>query len=122
MHWIPSTTKPTFRLGNEFTAIDTVFIPVLERWRFQLPLTHSIDILHNQLHLQKWFDTVDSYAPYADRVAGDEYSWMSVTSVFQRYFADTEDPKAKEVMQRVDDAAEGLTSYLHRCASSMECN
>jgi len=115
-----TTTEPSFRLGNEFTAVDAVLIPVLERWRFQLPLTHSIDILHNRPHLQKWFDTVDSYAPYADRVAGDEYSWTSVTSVFQRYFADTEDPKVKEVMQRADEAAEGLTSSFTTAARSIE--
>jgi len=113
------TTKTnSFRLGTDFSALDAILIPTLERWRFQLPLTHSIDILHNRPHLQRWFDTMDSYPPYADRVAGDEYSWTSVTSTFQKFFADAEDPKVQEVMKRADDAAEGLTSSFGTAAST----
>jgi len=104
----------SFRLGDSFTAIDAILIPTLERWRYQLPLTHSITLTDERPHLAEWFRTMDSFAPYGDRVAGDEYSWTAVTSTFQRFFAVGEegemDPKVKKVIEKADAAAEKLTA------------
>jgi len=103
----------SFRLGESFTAIDAILIPTLERWRYQLPLTHSISLTEDRPNIAEWFRTMDSFSPYADRVAGDEYSWTAVTSTFQRFFAvgDGEmDPKVQKVIDQADAAADRLTS------------
>ena len=96
---------PCFRLGKDFTAIDAIMIPTLERWRWQLPLTSNIDILEGRPALKQWFDAMDSYPPYRDRVMGDEYSWTATNSMFLRYFADEDDPDTATAIQRADDAA-----------------
>ena len=101
---------PCFRLGKEFTAIDAIMIPTLERWRWQLPLTSDIDILEGRPGLKQWFDAMDSYPPYRDRVMGDEYSWTATNSMFLRYFADEDDPKIATAIQRADDAAARITN------------
>ena len=104
-----SGTTSCFRLGSEFSGIDAIMIPTLERWRYQLPLTENLDILENRSHLKNWFDTMDSYDAYGLRVAGDEYSWTATASQFLRYFGGGEDkPKVAEGIARADAAAEQL--------------
>lgn len=99
-----------FRLG-EFTAVDAIMIPTLERWRYQLPLTADIDILEDREGLKKWFASMDSYEPYSGRVRGDEYSWVATNSMFLRYFGGGEDkPDVVAAIQRADDAAARLSS------------
>jgi len=71
-----------FRLGTDFTGVDAEIIPSLERWRYQLPLSKGIDILDSRPALVKWFQAMDSYAPYSERVAGDEYSWVATSAMF----------------------------------------
>jgi len=88
--------------------VDAVLIPTLERWRYQLPLTHDIDILDGRDNLRMWFGTMDAYEPYNGRVAGDEYSWTAVTGTFQRYFADVEDPAIQAVIKNADEKAAQL--------------
>lgn len=98
-----------FRIGTEFSGVDAIMIPTLERWRYQLPLTENIDILENRNNLKNWFDTMDSYEAYRGRVAGDEYSWTATASMFLRYFGGGEDkPKVAEGIARADAAAEKL--------------
>jgi len=100
-----------FRLGKEFSGVDAMMIPTLERWRYQLPINENLDILHNRIHLQKWFDHLDSFPPYADRVAGDQYSWTAVTSTFLRYFGGGEDkPEVAAKIKYADEVATELTN------------
>ena len=100
-----------FRLGKDFTGIDAIMIPTLERWRYQLPITENFDILKNRKHLQHWFDTMDSFEPYASRVAGDEYSWTATSSMFLRYFGGGEDkPNVAAGIKRADAAASNLVN------------
>ena len=104
-----SGTEECFRLGTEFSGIDAIMIPTLERWRYQLPITENLDILENRRNLKNWFETMDSFEAYGDRVAGDEYSWTATASMFLRYFGGGEDkPKVAEGIARADAAAEKL--------------
>eukprot|EP00548_Thalassiothrix_antarctica_P014013 CAMPEP_0194168546 /NCGR_PEP_ID=MMETSP0154-20130528/3473_1 /TAXON_ID=1049557 /ORGANISM="Thalassiothrix antarctica, Strain L6-D1" /LENGTH=522 /DNA_ID=CAMNT_0038879709 /DNA_START=6 /DNA_END=1574 /DNA_ORIENTATION=+ len=99
-----------FRLGSQFTGIDAIMIPTLERWRYQLPLTRNIDILENRPHLKHWFEAMESYGPYRNRVAGDAYSWTATNSMFLRYFGGGEDkPEVQDAIQRTDTIANQLT-------------
>lgn len=104
---IPSTPG-SFRLGEEFSAVDAILIPTLERWRYQLPLTHDINILEGRNNLKAWFETLDGYEPYYSRVAGDEYSWTAVTGTFQRFFANASDPAVQAIIDNADGEAARL--------------
>mmetsp|Transcript_29590 Transcript_29590/g.31810 ORF Transcript_29590/g.31810 Transcript_29590/m.31810 type:complete len:419 (+) Transcript_29590:136-1392(+) len=100
-----------FRLGKEFSGVDAMMIPTLERWRYQLPINEQLDILENRSHLQQWFEHLEQFPPYADRVAGDQYSWTAVTSTFLRYFGGGEDkPDVAAKIQHADEVATELTS------------
>lgn len=104
-------TEKFFRLGAEFSGVDAIMVPTLERWRYQLPLTEDLDILENRSNIKKWFDTMESYDAYGSRVAGDEYSWTATASMFLRYFGGGEDkPKVAEGIARADAAAEKLAA------------
>jgi hypothetical protein len=99
-----------FRLGANFTAVDASMIPGLERWRYQLPITMDLDILQDRPHLQAWFASMDAYAPYSNRVAGDEYSWVATSSMFLRYFGGGEDkPKIAAAIELADATAKDLS-------------
>ena len=105
-----ATSGGPFRGGSDFTALDASMIPTMERWRYQLPITMGVDITEGRPNVQKWFDTLDHYSPYASRVAGDEYSWTAVASTFLRYFGGDEgNPKVAAAIERADAAAETLT-------------
>ena len=52
-----------FRLGKEFTVLDALMIPTLERWRYQLPITTNINMLSERKGLQNWFHVMESYEP-----------------------------------------------------------
>lgn len=98
-----------FRLGSEFSGVDAIMIPTLERWRYQLPITENLNILENRIHLTKYFEHLDSFSPYSDRVAGDRYSWTATTSMFLRYFGGGEDkPEVVAKIERADAAAKEL--------------
>lgn len=108
---LENTNGGGFRLGRDFTAVDAIMIPMLERWRYQLPITTNIDILEGRPGLAKWFEEMDSYEPYSSRVAGDEYSWTATNSMFLRYFGGGEDkPEVAAAIQRADSAAERLAA------------
>jgi len=100
-----------FRLGKEFTAIDAIMVPTLERWRYQLPITTDIDILEGRPGLVSWFKAMDAYEPYAGRVRGDRYSWVATNSMFLRYFGGGEDkPDIAAAIKRADETAETLSA------------
>ena len=114
-------SKGPFCLGKDFSGMDAIMIPTLERWRFQLPVTAEFDILENRPHLQAWFSAMDSYAPYAHRVAGDRYSWTAVASQFMRYFGGGEDkPNVSAAIQRADAAAAKLSETFAEHAKTVE--
>jgi hypothetical protein len=99
-----------FRLGANFTAVDASMIPGLERWRYQLPITMDLDILQDRPHLQAWFASMDAYAPYSNRVAGDEYSWVATSSIFLRFFGGGEHkPKIAAAIELADATAKDLS-------------
>ena len=102
---------PCFRLGAEFSALDAILIPSLERWRYQMPLTTGLDILENRPHLAAWFETMDSFAPYANRVAGDEYSWTATNAMFLQFFGNgtNGNPEVVQRMQQSEARAQALT-------------
>jgi len=103
-----------FRLSDTFTGVDAMMIPTLERWKYQLPVTNGLDIMKGRNNIQSWFDTMDNYKPYADRVSGDEYSWTAVSSTFLRMFSSSKDgevdPKTKVMMELADQATEDLVA------------
>jgi glutathione S-transferase len=99
-----------FRLGKNFTGIDAIMIPTMERWRYQLPITVDFDILAGRPHLQQWFAAMDDFAPYSERIAGDEYSWTAASAQFLRYFGGGQDkPGVAAVIVRAEAAAKALT-------------
>ena len=98
-----------FRLGPDFSGVDAIMVPTLERWRHQLPLTEDFDILEGRPHLEAWFNHMESFPAYGGRVAGDEYSWTATASMFLRYFGGGENkPKVAAGIARADAAAEEL--------------
>ena len=61
--------------------------------------------------MTKWFEAMDSYEPYSNRVAGDEYSWLATNSMFLRYFGGGEDkPEVAEGIRRADESATRLAA------------
>jgi glutathione S-transferase len=123
-----------FRLGAEFTGIDAMMIPNLERLRFQLPITKEFDVLKGRPNLERWFDAMDSFGPYSDHVAGDRYSWTAAASNFARIFGGGKDsPGVADVIKRADDAAyelsksfanhpEGARSFAVEAATKLVSN
>jgi hypothetical protein len=93
----------------EFSGADAELIPSLERWRYQLPMTKEFDILEGRPSLQTWFDAMESFAPYAERVSGDAYSWAATAATFTRYFGgDVDNPENQQAIARSDAAAAQL--------------
>ena len=110
-----------FRLGSNFTAVDAILVPMLERWRHQLPITANVDILEARPGLVKWFEAMDAFEPYRGRVMGDKYSWTATNSMFLRFFGGGEDkPEISALIERADAAAETLTSAFVEDALAME--
>ena len=100
-----------FRLGKEFSGIDAEMIPSLERWRYQLPITKEpgFDILEGRPALAAWFQAMDAFAPYSERVAGDEYSWVATAAMFARYFGGGDDDvETQATIARSEAVAKGL--------------
>mmetsp|Transcript_36858 Transcript_36858/g.89312 ORF Transcript_36858/g.89312 Transcript_36858/m.89312 type:complete len:648 (+) Transcript_36858:4705-6648(+) len=101
-------------LGADITGVDIEMIPTMERWRYQLPLTANITIYDEAQfpNIVRWFDALDQYEPYYNRVAGDAYSWTAVASTFLRYFATgpngTMSVQTQQTIDIVDAAANKL--------------
>jgi glutathione S-transferase len=100
-----------FRLGENFTGIDAIMIPTMERWRYQLPITVEFDIMAGRPFIQKWFAAMDDFAPYSERIAGDQYSWTATAAQFLRYFGGGVDkPEVTAAIVRAEAAAKALTN------------
>jgi glutathione S-transferase len=113
-----------FRLGAEFTGIDAIMVPTLERWRYQMPINKDMDILEGRPNLSKWFEAMDDFGPYKDRVAGDEYSWTATNSMILRFFgsrnSDDKDDNTAQKIQRSDDKAQELVNSFHTYTTENE--
>ena len=102
-----------FLTGTECRGADLMLIPMMERYRFQLPILASKLPLRAPLYdaaarpgLAKWFDAMDSMEAYQRRCAGDAYSWTAVTSTFMRLFS--ANATSEEELAAADEAAEEL--------------
>jgi len=109
-----------FRLGNDFTGVDAELVPLLERWRWQFPVSKEYDITEGRPSIQKWFDAMDNFAPFSERVSGDQYSWVATASMFARFFGDAADPKVIATIERSDAEAKRLMENLSVSSSSDE--
>jgi glutathione S-transferase len=90
---------------NDITGLDVEAVPMLERWRYQLPLTKDVDITKGRHNIKAWFDAMDQYEPYTQRVAGDKYSWVAVASTFLQIFGANKEglsQETKDTMTKVD--------------------
>lgn len=100
-----------FFSGDELGIADCMIFPVLERYRYQLPLMFEdgVQLYDNRLYpaLHRWFDLLDSTPSFRERVAGDEYSWTAVTGVMMRFFGDPT-PEKEVAAARADAAAARL--------------
>lgn len=104
-----------FLTGDEASPHDFVLMPMLERYRYQLPFfVEGESLLRQRPGLRRWFENMDKQ-PFSRRVAGDEYSWTAVTSVFLRIFqnATNDDPR----LLAADNAASRI---LENAASDSE--
>eukprot|EP00550_Attheya_septentrionalis_P003176 CAMPEP_0198286150 /NCGR_PEP_ID=MMETSP1449-20131203/5290_1 /TAXON_ID=420275 /ORGANISM="Attheya septentrionalis, Strain CCMP2084" /LENGTH=492 /DNA_ID=CAMNT_0043983795 /DNA_START=15 /DNA_END=1493 /DNA_ORIENTATION=+ len=108
-----------FRLGPDFTGVDAEIIPSMERWRYQLPITHDMDILNGRPNMQRWFDALDAFEPYSNRVSGDAYSWAAVSSTFLKIFGGEETPKLKATIEKADAAAAQIVNNFVVAAESV---
>lgn len=87
--FIGSNGGGPFILGSKVSGIDVQIIPGIERLRHQLPITVGMNIMEGRPNLQKWFEEgMGNLGGYANRVAGDKYSWSAVSSFFLKMFAD----------------------------------
>lgn len=111
-----------FRLGREFTGVDAEMIPSLERWRYQLPLSKGIYILENRPALARWFQALESYAPFAERAAGDEYSWVATSAMFARYFGKEGDPETIATIEKSESAAMALVDGFKSAVREDDCD
>jgi hypothetical protein len=91
------------------SGIDSLMLPTLERWRYQLPLTVNVDILDGWEKIRKWFGAMESFRPYWDFAAGDMYSWTALSSTFLRYVGRGEEkPDVAAGIQNADNSAKDL--------------
>lgn len=105
------TAAGPFLAGPRLSGADVCLIPMMERYRWQLPLTAGVNVYDGARWpgIKRWFDAMDSLPNYRDHVAGDEISWTIVTSTFLRLFASgangTLDDTTKATIAKADQAA-----------------
>jgi hypothetical protein len=100
-------------LGPNVSGIDIKIIPAMERLRYQLPITVDMNIMEGRPNLQKWFEEgMHSLGGYANRVAGDKYSWTAVSSFFLKLLSDNFNgeltPDAAAAVERSKESAAAL--------------
>jgi len=83
-----------FMHGAAFTLVDAMYIPMMERWAAQLPITTGIVLRPAEGEeprwpaLAGWLAAMETQLPaYADYVMGDVYSWSALVGTFQRMFS-----------------------------------
>lgn len=113
-----------FLTGSTICAIDMMTIPMLERFRFQLPYSKDYTVNDGDKYpsLSKWFQALDALPSYKNRVRGDELSWVTTVSTFTRFFSPKQEdgtlpPKALEMIKKVDAAVDTLMVDLKGSSS-----
>ena len=113
-----------FMAGKEFSLVDCMYIPMMERWAVQLPITTGMTIRGGDSNtypaLTEWFDAIESVdllPAYAQTVQGDAYSWSALVGTFQRMFSgNMTDPdklaKAKQTILSADKQAASVLGKL----------
>lgn len=102
-----------FIVGDRMTAADICLIPMMERFRHQLPLQVGATVYDdNWPSVKRWFDAMDSVPAYSENVAGDDVSWALVTStilkVFGRNAEGDVDSETEEKIIAADAAAQAM--------------
>jgi len=105
-----------FFLGKNFSAVDAMYVPFLERYAVQVPLLKSLKVCDNSdwPNIKNWFQAMDNVPGY-QRVKGDEYSWTAVTSMFMKMFGNgsvSEDAIQKG--RETDSKAVEILDYLEK--------
>lgn len=71
--------------GSQLTAADVAYLPFLERYRYQLPCLHGMELQPNDPtqypKLAKWYQTMDQVPVYAGRIQGNAASWAKVLAM-----------------------------------------
>ena len=81
-----------FLCGGSVGLADATYLPFLERWAVQLPLTSGFALRPEEgepprwPQIEGWFVAMAEEPAYA-RVRGDTYSWSAAVAAFQRIFA-----------------------------------
>lgn len=101
-----------FLCGGSVGLADATYLPFLERWAVQLPLTSGFALRPEEgepprwPQIEGWFVAMAEEPAYA-RVRGDTYSWSAAVAAFQRIFATngTLSDAQRAVSRRADGAA-----------------
>eukprot|EP00747_Dinoflagellata_sp_TGD_P167387 gnl/TRDRNA2_/TRDRNA2_191727_c0_seq1.p1 gnl/TRDRNA2_/TRDRNA2_191727_c0~~gnl/TRDRNA2_/TRDRNA2_191727_c0_seq1.p1 ORF type:complete len:555 (-),score=111.14 gnl/TRDRNA2_/TRDRNA2_191727_c0_seq1:29-1453(-) len=112
-----------FLVGPHLTGADAALIPMMERYRWQLPFTGDLNIYDDRWPaVKRWFDAMDTLPSYRDGAMGDEVSWTLVTSTFLRFFASgsngTLSDATKATIAKADKAANELLIRAEANAAS----
>ena len=114
--------------GEAVSVVDAMYMPMMERWAVQLPLTTGIhlrpdgDASAKYPALARWLDTMETEVPaYRDVVKGDAYSWSALVGTFQRMFSgNTTDPAKLAAAAATIDKADRAANAELRSLASME--
>ena len=117
--------------GDAFSLADCMYIPMMERWAAQLPLTTGLALRERGggegaarwPAIAGWLDAMEDpqlLPAYSEHVMGDRYSWVCLIGTFQRMFsssnASATDParaaKAKEAIRKSDAEARVILHQL----------
>eukprot|EP00968_Pinguiococcus_pyrenoidosus_P017707 scaffold1790_cov257-Pinguiococcus_pyrenoidosus.AAC.2 len=107
-----------FMLGSDLSAADIALLPIMERFRYQLPVTAGIKVYDaSRPNIQKWFDSIDGLPAYRERITGDEVSWVLAASIFLQLFGTGDSEEGKAL---VDKALQEAEAALGRIAAESE--
>jgi glutathione S-transferase len=106
-----------FLAGSRMTGADICLIPMLERYRYQLPLQSGVQVYTDDWPgIKRWFDAMDADPAYSETVAGDEISWTLVVPAFLRIFARNSDggidPETEKIIEKAESSANVLLEQV----------
>ena len=126
--WEVAANGGPYLAGEAVSVVDAMYMPMMERWAVQLPLTTGIhlrpdgDASAKYPALARWLDTMETEVPaYRDVVKGDAYSWSALVGTFQRMFSgNTTDPAKLAAAAATIDKADRAANAELRSLASME--
>lgn len=115
-----------FLAGANFSVVDLMYLPFLERWEAQLPITAGINLRAESgqhvrwPNLELWFDAILQHVePYRERVRGDRYSWLALVGSLQRARRSSiSEPQALTAVDNTIRKADRAATYALRDAGS----